>query len=115
MPKVELPKDLSQEVKRERENAAKANREEDGRTEPLNSTAAWAEHEKSYGAKLPPEVVEFEEAEPAKPSSHGTSEPLPVHKCPPPLPCPPSFLYLFSPPACLQRHAIWIMHVLYCL
>lgn len=72
MPQVELPRELPREVQeKERESAERAEEEGDARSvATAGSVAALEEHEKGYGAKLPPEVVgEFEEE--ARPTERG--------------------------------------------
>lgn len=71
MPQVDLPKGLSEDIKRKEAAAAAAagadssfHDADHSHTEDASSAEAVQEHEKGYGAKLPPSVVEFED-EPA--------------------------------------------------
>ena len=85
MPKVELPQELSHELRHEGMAADPAGRdledeeEEEEGAKPASTATAWAEHEKDYGAKLPPSVVEFEEDELVG-AAKEHEQPLPVER-----------------------------------
>ena len=83
MPNVELPKELQEDFKAAEESADPTESEVDNlamRAEPVVTAAAWAAHEKDYGAKLPPSVVEFEEEESARPEGQVGEQHLPADR-----------------------------------
>ena len=84
MPQVELPKGLSEDFKRQAETATDSTWDDDDdmHVEPGNSAQAVEEHEKGYGAKLPPSVVDFEEdLQAAAAAEKAKEQRLPVERC----------------------------------